>query len=310
VKPEASNIGRLKLSLITGLVIVMAGFASCYQVKPLPSGATLATPSSFDGTKSGDARAIMGVQLRWCPAGVFVMGSPRSERERRPGENQVQVMISKGFWIAGYETTQAEWKTVMGTLPGELTAELPEGDKLPVGNVNFAEAEEFCRKLTDLAHIAGVLPEEWEFRLPTEAQWEYAARAGTTTATAFGDSFTSYQANFKGQSYNTPVQGPALGHATAVGSYAPNGWGIYDMHGNIWEWTRDWYHLRLPGGADPDLHDAMSTATKSESGTISRSRRGGGWTDEGWALRSAFRLRFEPDRRFDHIGFRVVAVRL
>src|SRR5204863_3307251 len=88
-----------------------------------------------------------------------------------------------------------------------------------------------------------------------------------------------------------------------------NAWGLCDMHGNTYEWCRDWYHRQLPGGADPDLHDAQSTATKSASGDISRVRRGGCWADKGWPCRSAFRLRFEPERRYDHIGFRVTVVR-
>ena len=82
------------------------------------------------------------------------------------------------------------------------------------------------------------------------------------------------------------------------------------MHGNIYEWCRDWYHLKLPGGVDPDLHDAESTTTPNRTGDHSRSRRGGAWTDDGWACRTGFRLRFEPERRYDHIGFRVVVVRL
>ena len=151
--------------------------------------------------------------------------------------------------------------------------------------------------LTRRARDGGELPPDWEFRLPTEAQWEYAARAGTTSATAFGSSLTSYQANFAGRSYNTTVQGPSLGHAVAVGSYPPNAWGIYDMHGNTYEWCRDWYHPRLPGGTDPDLYLARAS---------SRVRRGGCWMDDGWPCRSACRLRFEPERRYDHIGFRVV----
>ena len=81
------------------------------------------------------------------------------------------------------------------------------------------------------------------------------------------------------------------------------------MHGNTFEWCRDWYHAKLPGGVDPDLHDARSTAERNRTGDASRVRRGGGWTDDGWPCRSAFRLRFEPERRYDHIGFRVVAVR-
>jgi formylglycine-generating enzyme required for sulfatase activity len=97
--------------------------------------------------------------------------------------------------------------------------------------------------------------------------------------------------------------------AVAVGSYPANPWGLHDVHGNAFEWCRDWYHLRLPGGADPDLRDAEDSASRSEHGGVSRVRRGGCWADDGWACRSAFRLRFEPQRRYDHIGFRVVAVR-
>ena len=106
--------------------------------------------------------------------------------------------------------------------------------------------------------------------------------------------------------------GPSLGRrckrAAKVGSYPANAWGLHDMHGNIYEWCRDWYHVKLPGGTDPDLYSAKTSATKSEHGDVSRARRGGCWSDDGWPCRSAFRLRFEPERRYDHIGFRVVAV--
>jgi formylglycine-generating enzyme required for sulfatase activity len=237
------------------------------------------------------------------------MGSPRSELERRPGEDQVQVTLTKGFWMSKYEVTQGQWKRVMGKLPGPLTAELPAGADLPVGNVNFAEAEAFCHKLTELGRRSGDLPKDWEFRLPTEAQWEYACRAGTTTATAFGDKLGSKQANVQNKPYNGGEEGPTLGKAARVGSYPANAWGIHDMHGNIVEWCRDWFHAKLPGGIDPDLHDAKATAAKNRTGDYSRSRRGSAWTDPAWASRSAFRLRFEPERRYDHIGFRVVAVR-
>ena len=265
--------------------------------------------NSLVGAKAGVETNLGGVRLCWCPPGRFIMGSPRYEPERRPGEDQVEVTLTKGFWMAKFEAMQREWKRLMGKLPGPLTAELPEGDDYPVGNVNFAEAEAFCQKLTELAREAGELPKDWEFRLPTEAQWEYACRAGTRTATSFGDKLSSKQANFKGKPYNGGEPGPSLGVATKVGSYAANAWGLHDMHGNIYEWCRDWYHWKLPGGIDPDLHDARETATKSEHGDISRSRRGGCWADEGWPLRTAFRLRFEPHRRYDHIGFRVVVVR-
>ncbi len=273
--------------------------------EPMPTVA----PSAFDGQAAGEERVIGGIRLCWCPAGRFVMGSPRTEPERRPGEDQVVVTLSKGFWMAKFEATQGEWKRAMGKLPGELTDELPEGDDYPVGNVNFAETEAFCKKLTELSHESGELPAEWEFRLPTEAQWEYACRAGTTTATSFGDSLSSQQANFKGKPYNGGEPGPSLGRAAKVGSYPANAWGLHDMHGNIYEWCRDWYHHRLPGGVDLDLYAAKATATRSEHGDISRSRRGGCWADEGWPCRTAFRLRFEPERRYDHIGFRVAVVR-
>ena len=269
---------------------------------------TVAQPLSFAGRRAGETRAVDGVALSWCPPGRFVMGSPRTEPERRPGEDQVEVTLGRGFYMARFETTQGQWKRVMGSLPGPLTAELPEGDDLPVGNVNFAEAEAYCRALTTRGRAAGTLPMDWEFRLPTEAQWEYACRAGSTTATAFGNSLSSTQANFKGKPYNGAAPGPSLNRAAPVGSYPPNAWGLHDMHGNTFEWCRDWYHQRLPGGTDPDLYLAKDTATRSEHGDISRARRGGCWADDGWPCRSAFRLRFEPERRYDHIGFRVVAV--
>jgi formylglycine-generating enzyme required for sulfatase activity len=263
----------------------------------------------FDGKRAGEERSVAGIRLCWCPPGRFTMGSPPGEPERRPGEDQVEVTLTRGFWAGKYEVTQGDWNRVMGKLPGDLTAELPEGDDYPVGNVNFAEAEAFCRRLTEIARKSGELPEGWEFRLPTEAQWEYACRAGTTTATAFGDTLSSKQANFKGQPYNGGEPGPSLGKAARVGSYPPNAWGLHDMHGNTFEWCRDWYHARLPGGVDPDLHDARLTAQRNRDGTTPRVRRGGAWTDDGWPCRSACRLRFEPERRYDHIGFRVVAVR-
>jgi formylglycine-generating enzyme len=266
-----------------------------------------ARADSFLGSKGGDEREVGGIKLCWCPPGKFIMGSPPGEPERRPGEAQVEVTLSRGFWTSKYEVTQGQWKRVVGEFPGQFTA--GEGDDFPVYTINFAEAEGFCRKLTERAHASGDLPEQWEFRLPTEAQWEYACRAGTTTATSFGDRLSSKQANFQGKPYNGAEEGPSLKRTARVGSYPANPWGLHDMHGNVFEWCRDWYHLRLPGGVDPDLYSAKSTASRSEHGDISRVRRGGCWADEGWPCRSAFRLRFEPERRHDHIGFRVVAVR-
>jgi sulfatase modifying factor 1 len=282
--------------------------ALCLIVLAASWSPKLASAADFDGNNAGEQRSIAAIPFCWCPPGQFTMGSPPTEPERRPDEGQVEVTLTKGFWMASYETTQGQWKRIAGDLPGPLTAELPGGDDLPVGNVNCAETETFCQKLTHIGRQRGDLPNDWEIRLPTEAQWEYACRADTTTATSFGDSLSSKQANFKGNPYNGGEPGPSLGRAVNVGSYPPNPWGLYDMHGNTFEWCRDWYRPQLPGGIDPDLYLAQSTAQINRTGDTSRVRRGGAWTDDGWPCRSAFRLRFEPHRRYDHIGFRVVAV--
>lgn len=293
------------------LTLLASSLLGCERVEtgtPADKPSKAALHSAFCGLKAGDEREIAGVKLCWCPPGKFRMGSPHSEPERRPGEEQVDVILTHGFWLGTYEVTQSQWKQVLGKLPGELTAELPAGDDYPVGNVNFAEAEEVCHRLTELGRQSADLPKDWEFRLPTEAQWEYACRAATTTATAFGDTLSSKQANFQGNPYNGAERGPSLKRAARVGSYPANAWGLRDMHGNSFEWCRDWYHARLPGGTDPDLYAAKDSATRGENGGLSRVRRGGCWADEGWPCRSAFRLRFEPERRYDHIGLRVVAV--
>ncbi|MGH9833554.1 MAG: formylglycine-generating enzyme family protein [Blastocatellia bacterium] len=254
----------------------------------------------------GDEREVAGVKLRWCPPGRFLMGSPPDEPEHRPDETQVEVRLTKGFWMGKYEVTQGQWKRLVGEFPGKQPT--GEGDDFPLVEVNYAEAEDFCKRLTEQGHKSGALPKDWEFRLPTEAQWEYACRAGTTTATSFGNTFTSKQANFLGNTpYNGAEEGPSLKRATPVGSYPTNAWGLHDMHGNVFEWCRDWYHSQLPGGADPDLSPRQGTANRD--GTFSRVRRGGAWNDDGKYLRAAFRLRYEPERRSDHIGFRVVAIR-
>jgi len=262
--------------------------------------------ATFEGAKAGDKRSVEGVKLSWCPPGRFRMGSPPDEPQRRPDEGQVEVTISKGFWIGTFEVTQGEWTRISGAFVRPM--DKGEGENYPIYWVNYLEAEDFCRRLTERARTSGELPENWEFRLPTEAQWEYACRAGTSGATSFGDRLSSKQANFNGKAYNGAEAGPALQQSTKVGSYPANPWGIYDMHGSVWEWCRDWYHGALPGGSDPDLSDRQGVMNRD--GTYSRVRRSGAWIEDGWTCRSAMRLRYEPPRRSDHIGFRVVAVRM
>jgi formylglycine-generating enzyme required for sulfatase activity len=270
-------------------------------------GGSAPREGKFLGVRAGDERSVAGIKLCWCPPGKFLMGSPPTEPERRPDENQVEVTLTRGFWMGKYAVTQGQWKRVVGNLPGHLTDAGGKGDDFPVYNVNYAEAEEFCRKVTALAHASRELPVDWAFRLPTEAQRDYACRAGTRTATAFGDKLSRRQANFQGKPYNGGEDRPALKRASMVGSYPANAWGLHDMQANVVEWCRDWYHTKLPGGIDPDLSQVKGT--RNRDGTHSRVRRGGAWLDDGWACRSALRQRFEPERRSDHIGFRVVAVR-
>ncbi|HWE40567.1 MAG TPA: formylglycine-generating enzyme family protein [Isosphaeraceae bacterium] len=280
----------------------------CVVIEGSPKWSDDTPPAAgFGGTRAGDEREVVGVRFCWCPPGRFTMGSPPGEPERRPDEDAVEVTLTKGFWIGKFEVTQGQWKRVVGKFTGALTA--GEGDGFPIYAVNFAEVEDFCRRLTARARAAGDLPDDWEFRLPTEAQWEYACRAGTTTATSFGDSLSRSQANFQGTPYRGAEGGPSLKRAAKVGSFPANPWGLHDMHGNVFEWCRDWYHAKLPGGVDPDLYSARATASANSDRSHSRVRRGGCWADDGWPCRSACRLRFEPERRADHIGFRVVAVR-
>jgi len=235
------------------------------------------------------------------------MGSPATERGHRPDEAQVEVTLSRGFWTASTEVTQGQWRRTVGAFPDRWpSAEYGEGEDHPVYWVNFPEVEDFCRRLTRRAHASGALPAGWEFRLPTEAQWEYACRAGSQSATAFGDAVDPGQVNFNGSWETADRRAPRRGSARPVGSYPGNAWGIHDMHGNVWEWCRDWYHARLPGGLDPDL--SATRGARNGDGSSSRVRRGGAWVEDGWTCRSACRMRYEPSRRSDHIGFRVVAV--
>jgi formylglycine-generating enzyme required for sulfatase activity len=261
----------------------------------------------FDGREPGEERIVESVRLCWCPPGEFIMGSPPTESGRRWDETPVRVTLTRGFWMASFETTQGEWTRVMDALPTRApSAEFGLGDRFPVYWVSYSDAEAFCSALTARARHSGSIRDAWELRIPTEAQWEYACRAGTTTATAFGDALGQHQANFSGEPRNGGQSVAAARRATSVGSYPPNRWGLYDMHGNIYEWCRDWYHTQLPGGVDPDLSGVKGV--QNRDGTYSRARRGGAWNDDGRMLRSACRLRYEPERNSDHIGFRCVLV--
>ena len=269
-------------------------------------GLAAAQRSSFDGAVAGEPRVIEDVRLRWCPPGRFTMGSPLTEMWRRADEAQVEVTLTRGFWMAAFETTQGQWQRIAGAFPDKPpSAAFGLGEAVPMYWVDYAQAEGFCRALTERARRASAITASAEFRLPTEAQWEYACRAGTTTATAFGDRVRRGDANYRIDPRLDGDGPPSAGRATPAGSFRANGWGIHDMYGNVFEWCRDWYHAALPGGVDPDV---QVKGEPNRDGSYSRVRRGGAWNDDATWCRSAMRLRYEPERNSDHIGFRVVLV--
>ncbi len=246
-----------------------------------------------DGTNPGQHWSGNGLRMkfRWCPPGEFKMGEP---------PNQVDVTLSRGFWLGKCEVTQGEYRQVMNDSPSSFPeqgcdAALAAGvdvDKLPVENVSWESAVEFCRRFTEQERKAGRLPAGWEYRLPTEAQWEYACRAGTQTPYCFGDDasrlgdFAWYDANAAGQTHE-------------VGQKLPNAWGLRDMHGNLWEWCGDSWRDTLVGGTDPMVN---------ELGWVIRVLRGGCWFFEREFCRSALRYRSAPVLRSQDIGFRLAAV--
>ena len=171
----------------------------------------------------------IGMKFVWIPAGTFVMGSPLEEKDRAPSETQHRVTLTEGFYIGQYAVTQEQWQTVMGANPSFF-----KGDKtLPVETVSWVDSQEFLQKL---GQKDGRI-----YRLPTEAEWEYACRAGTKTPFHFGEVITTDQANFNGNlPYKRYQAGVFRNKTTPVGSFPGNAWGLYDMHGNVWQWCHDW----------------------------------------------------------------------
>jgi formylglycine-generating enzyme required for sulfatase activity len=218
------------------------------------------------------------IVVRWIPAGRFTMGSPSAEEGRFSDESQHEVVLSRGFFMAETECTQGQWEAVIGSNPSNF-----KGTDRPVEKVSWEEAVEFCRKLTAKQRQEGVLPEGWEWRLPTEAEWEYAARAGTTGAR-------------HGELDAIAWHGGNSGSEThGVKGKQANAWGLYDMVGNVWEWCGDWYG-DYPTGSVTD-----PTGPGSGSGRV---RRGGSWDGGAGGARSAFRGWFDPGFRNFNLGFR------
>jgi len=227
------------------------------------------------------------LEMIWVEPGKFMMGSPESEKGRNKSETQHQVTLTKGLYIGKYEVTQAQWERVMGSDPSVF-----KGADRPVEQVSWTDVVEFCKKLTEMERKAGRVPKGMAYQLPTEAQWEYACRAGTTTVYSWGDTITKTNAHYT-DSGGTQTRD--------VGQYAANPWGFHDMHGNVYEWCADWY------GDYP--YYPLGTVTDPTGPWLRKStrrvRRGGSWSDGGTNLRSAKRYGNYPSDRNDDLGFRV-----
>ncbi|MEE4363366.1 MAG: formylglycine-generating enzyme family protein [Desulfotignum sp.] len=225
--------------------------------------------------------------------GTFLMGSPATEEHRTSNETQHQVHIKKSFYLQQKEVTLEQWQAVMGK---SWFIRREGSDQTPVTRVSFYDVQKFIRKLNKTGRA--------QYRLPSEAEWEYACRAGTTTAYSWGNDIDCSRAMYANnpkklcdccayyRSAGLPVNGPA-----PVGSFAPNPWGFYDMHGNVWEWCADAYtdDIRTPGVNTYDLFSSRP-----------RVRRGGSWYKYGQFLRSANRTYAHPGARFQTTGFRLV----
>jgi len=241
--------------------------------------------------QAGTEQEFAGMTFIYCPAGTFTMGSDHEEWGQ-DDETPHQVTLSQGFWIAKYELTQSEWEAVMGSNP---SLERHQGPNRPVDSVSWEDAQDF---ITALNADSGE-----SFRLPTESEWEYACRAGTTTEFSFGDDPGDFDSNYKplvdyawwSENSDTEVSGQHISHD--VGLLLPNGWGIYDMHGNNREWVQDLYG-EYPAGpvTDPQGPDDGDTRVN---------RGGAAWHLEQF-LRSARRTNNGPKETADDRGFRLV----
>jgi formylglycine-generating enzyme required for sulfatase activity len=224
--------------------------------------------------------------FRWIRPNTFLMGSPESEQERLSSETQHQVTLTKGYWLAETACTQALWQVVMVDNPARFN----DDDNKPVEQVSWDDAQLFIKT------INGLIP-ELNACLPSEAQWEYACRAGTQPPFSFGENITPEQVNYDGgYPYLKGEKGLYRKKTVTVKSLAVNPWGLYEMHGNVWEWCQDWY------GVYPE--DPVIDPIGAMNGDY-RVLRGGSWINYGKLVRSAYRSRGGPSYRFDYFGFRL-----
>jgi len=236
----------------------------------------------------------LGMEFVQVPAGSFIMGSPASEKRRDLDEKPHKVIISRPFLIQTTEVTVAQWKSVMG----RRMMGASKGGNLPVTRVSWNDCVRFIDRLNSMG--------DGKYRLPTEAEWEYACRAGSNAAFFWGDEIDSSKALYANnmQGANDCAQkvagmGISASSPAPVKSFSPNAWGIYDMHGNLWEWCSDWYGAYPEGEAVDPQGPAIGSR---------RVRRGGSWFKYGHLCRSANRNFAHPASRYSTVGLRLVKI--
>lgn len=275
--------------------LVASPGARTYQVW-YRNAAAFCTASTFNLTN--------GLSVTWgfptppgmvaIPAGTFSMGSDAASvpPHYRPIGPVHDVTISYGFWMGQHEVTQAEYAALMGTNPSSFV-----GASRPVESVTWFNAQSYCAALTAQQGALGNVSPGYQYRLPTEAEWEYACRSGTTTEFNVGNALYCDQAQFFYSNDSNSICYPSGYIGTApVASHSPNLWGLHDMHGNVWEWCLDSY----------DPYSAAPATDPFVTGGAYRVLRGGSWEGDSLYCRSAYRERFDPSSGHDSIGFRVV----
>ncbi|MBR4616461.1 MAG: SUMF1/EgtB/PvdO family nonheme iron enzyme [Kiritimatiellae bacterium] len=239
--------------------------------------------------KHGDVKTLTlpggaTMEMIYVAPGSFMMGSPMSEEGRCDDEAQHRVTLTRGYWLGKYEVTQGQWQSVMGHNPSEFKV----GNDRPVESVSWEDCQKFVKKVNARLNCGA--------RLPTEAEWEYACRAGTTTAYHWGNELNGDKANCHGKyPCGTTEEGPCKGQTVSVGSYVANPWGFYDMHGNVREWCNDWY-----GCCEGDVSNPQGPTSGTE-----HVLRDGGWDDYASYCRSAYRGAGLPGDRDSRFGFRL-----
>jgi formylglycine-generating enzyme required for sulfatase activity len=283
-----------------------AAFPACRGTRKAPPGLKDLPDSPPAEKRSTIVSNSAGMKFALVPAGSFLMGSPLDEEHRGADEApRHPVSITRPFYLGVFPVTQGEFRQFTGDNPSRFTAKEGGGPHHPVEQVTWHEAVAFCEKLSRSSDGKLSLPGEAgvrcpAYRLPTEAEWEYACRDGTGGAFHCGDSLSSERANFDGNHpYGKAGRGPHLERTSRVGAYAANSWGLCDLHGNVWEWCQDWYVADYYA-ASPEV-DPPGPVRGSQ-----RVLRGGCWNNSGHLCRSARRNKYAPDFRSDTIGFRVV----